>query len=312
MSTFHLAQEMLDDMPGMSIPCQSVLAEELLPSGMKDQFIDALFDILCQEGFYRLDRATWNGGILPPTASESDARGRNITELFETPDIGLLGNTDKRSDVVSAGEFKHQDAGRSANRASEQVVDTAFSTFSSQINRQSFVAFSLCDPTLRVTYRVPRFVILLTYVAPRWLGYDPNFHVFEDRWLPVVSILFRSNGIQGRGTRIFVVKRDDYYLVLKDSWITHGTPTDGGIHGVLQDRGHLGVTQRNSDLVANLLFLAFVEAAHAYLLDSEKNLEYVKLLGFGQQPISKYLLDINAHSMVGGHEVVPEGVFILP
>ncbi|KAI6112919.1 hypothetical protein F5141DRAFT_989829, partial [Pisolithus sp. B1] len=92
-----------------------------------------------------------------------------------------------------------------------------------------------------------RFIMVLTYGGPRWLGYDPNFHVFEDRvsvyfggkWLPVVSILFHSHGIQGRGTRIFVVKRDGDYLVLKDSWIAHGMPTDGDIHEVLQDTEHV-------------------------------------------------------------------------
>lgn len=85
-------------MPAVTIRFQSVFAEELLPSGMKGQFVDDLFDILCQEGFYRVDKGTWNvasGGILPPTASESDARERNITALFETVS-DLLSGTGER------------------------------------------------------------------------------------------------------------------------------------------------------------------------------------------------------------------------
>ncbi|KAI5993339.1 hypothetical protein EDD15DRAFT_935265 [Pisolithus albus] len=357
----------MDDMPWAKIPFQSVFTEEILPSGMKGRFIDDLFNILCQEGFYRVDRGTWSiecEGLLPPTADENNTGERGITALFETivrfvdavpegpgqhlniwaleprkwvahgpqlidqrrkPDIVLLGHgADKGSDVASAGDFKYQNAGRLAKRASEQVVDTAFSVFSSQINRQSFVAFSLCDPTLRVYVYTRdgdfelepidihkehtaflRFVILLTYGAPRWLGYDPNFHVFEDRvsvrfrgkWLPVVSILFHSHGVQGRGTRILVVKRDDYYLVLKDSWVSCGMPTDGDIHELLQNRERSGVTEPNGDLLTNLIRLNCIEAAHAYLLDSEKNLEYLKFVGYGRQPISQALFDSTALSM---------------
>ncbi|KAI6016171.1 hypothetical protein PISMIDRAFT_24656 [Pisolithus microcarpus 441] len=102
------------------------------------------------------------------------------------------------------------------------------------------------------------------------------------------------------------------FTSLKISWIAHGMPTNGDIHELLQNWEHLGLMEWNGDVFTNLMDLKFVEVMHAYLLDSRKNLEYMKLLKVEQQQVSKYLLARHACLMVGSHPVGLEGVFILP
>ncbi|KAI6130231.1 hypothetical protein EDD17DRAFT_351201 [Pisolithus thermaeus] len=214
------------------VPFQSVYTEAILPSGMKGEFVEELFNILCREGVYQVDEGTWNlkpREMLSPNAIESDPEEKDVAALLETivrlvdaipggpdwhldawalkprkwvahglqlidkrrsPDVVLLGDTGTSmptiwSDVVAAGKFKYQDAGRSVKQARKQLVDTASFALSSQINRQSFVGFSLCNPTLRVSvytrdcnfelepidiHKEPvaflRFIMVLTMVDP--------------------------------------------------------------------------------------------------------------------------------------------------
>jgi len=78
-----------------------------------------------------------------------------------------------------------------------------------------------------------------------WLGYDKNFSIGLDDslWIlyggsayEIIQPLFQSCSIQGRGTRIMVIRdKLNNELILKDCWLHMGWPTDIKIHQLLED-----------------------------------------------------------------------------
>lgn len=166
--------------------------------------------------------------------------------------------------LASVCEVKYHSQAPLEFEAHIQVVDKAFFTLSSQLNRRYFVGIMMCGPQMRILlfsrggsaisspidiHKSPLdFLYVLTaFMAGdlSWLGYDKNFYIGlnDSFWIlyagsayEIIQLLFQSCSIQGRGTRIMVI-RDKFNneLILKDCWLHVGWPTDIEIHQLLED-----------------------------------------------------------------------------
>ena len=146
-----------------------------------------------------------------------------------------------------------------------QITDKAFFVLSSQLDRRYFVGLTLCSTQLRVLvfsrggsavstpvdiHAQPlEFMYILSIFAfgrLSWLGYDENifvgagetlFLIFNGHPYQIIHPLFMSCSIQGRGTRVMVIKPTDSpkQYILKDCWLHTDWLTDVDIHRLLQD-----------------------------------------------------------------------------
>ena len=166
--------------------------------------------------------------------------------------------------LASVCEVKYRSHSHLDLDARLQIVDKAFFTLSSQLDRRYFIGLSLCGPELCVllfsrggsAITAPidihadplQFMYVLVIFSLghlSWLGYDDHILVapgdslilkFADNAYKIIQPLFAASSIQGRGTRIFVIEDETgNQFILKDCWIHEGWLTDIEVHQLLQD-----------------------------------------------------------------------------
>lgn len=196
--------------------------------------------------------------------------GQSYVEGRRKPDIILakasfslsLEEYTSWNDVLMVCEVKHSMTLHS--EAEKQVYDKAWFMLSSQVDRAAVLAFTLCESYLTVyifsrngcfstepvnIHEVPELLVnlltLSSFGSGEWLGYNKSFAYpgsnqikFNGVWHTVVSILFHSQGLAGRGTRVLLVLppgEDQIPFVIKDTHHSQGSPSDGELHRLLHD-----------------------------------------------------------------------------
>ncbi|EGO30847.1 hypothetical protein SERLADRAFT_404839 [Serpula lacrymans var. lacrymans S7.9] len=155
-----------------------------------------------------------------------------------------------------------------------QLADTALFVLHEQVVKRFYIKLSLCGPMLSLfmrggnittlpfdSNRYPelfiRTMIFLCYSQTRWLGYNHAMD-YSNEGVPVlrveqgaatllckvVAILFKPTSLLGRAIRVMVVEvsgdgpcapEDPDHVIIKDCWLTTGTPSDSDIHNKLED-----------------------------------------------------------------------------
>ncbi|KAG6369163.1 hypothetical protein JVT61DRAFT_1391 [Boletus reticuloceps] len=196
--------------------------------------------------------------------------GNSYVEARRKPDIILAKSSFSLSsevptswnDVLMVCEVKHSMTLHS--EAEKQVHDKAWFMMSSQVDRASVLAFTMCGTCLTVyifsrngcfstepvdVHTSPEllieFLALSSFSSTDWLGYDHSFAYpgsnqvkFNGVWHTIISVLFHSQGIGGRGTRVLLVLppgEDQVPFIIKDTHHSPGSPSDGELHRLLLD-----------------------------------------------------------------------------
>ena len=192
-------------------------------------------------------------GAVPSNIREWQAHDQKLIGKCRKPDLAMSASHGNQScmdlnwkTLASVCEVKYHSQAPLEFEARIQVVDKAFFTLSSQLNRRYFVRITMCGSQMRILlfsrggstisspidiHKSPKdfLYVLTTFMAGdlSWLGYNENFYIGlnDSLWIlyyagsayEIVQPLFQSCSIQGRGTRIMVIRdKLNNELILKD------------------------------------------------------------------------------------------------
>ena len=207
-------------------------------------------------------------GAAPPIIRSWQPHDKKLIGKRRKPDLAMSVNGSQEElnwkTLASVCEVKYHSQMPLEFEARIQVVDKAFFTLSSQLNRRYFVGITMCGSQMRIlllsrggsaisspidihTHPKDFMYVLTAFMAGNlsWLGYDENFFIgLEDSlWIKyagsayeIIQPLFQSCSILGRGTRIMAIRdKLNHELILKDCWLHMGWPTDIEVHQLLED-----------------------------------------------------------------------------
>lgn len=154
---------------------------------------------------------------------------------------------------------------RQLKKAHKQILDLASRVLSIQKGRRFFVALSLCNSDLTVALLIRgrtlfsntvnidetpltflNILLTITYGSPVWTGFDSRFNrdqdtiTINDEVLTIVRTLFRSLGLRGRGTVVYLCEaplpegKGVRRYALKESWVAEDWTNDVMIHSLMK------------------------------------------------------------------------------
>lgn len=203
-----------------------------------------------------------------------------MVEHHRKPDVVLVSAADVEesqnpfSSILSYCEVKKtQDPTNARNvrsqflKAEEQLMDIANCVTSVQRGRWYFVGLALCNSELIVVMFIRgcticttsidinaeplaflNIILTVTDASPTWIGFDARFDsknhtvTLDNRVFDIVRTLFRSLGVGGRGTVVFLCKAkkksdggEDRFYILKESWVHANWLNDVHIYGIMNN-----------------------------------------------------------------------------